>query len=235
MNNHVIFFIFFHIFYWVILMEKIVICGSKGKCGSSVYQLLKDKGYDIIGNVNENETSLEEIIQTKPHIDYVIDFTNKNAALYHIELCLQHHIPFICGTTGFSQFELENIKIKCQEAKVKGIICSNFSLPMNWLIQNFNSLSSFFDHCYIEEGHHFSKLDKPSGTAKILKAHTKCPVTLKSLDRLDDIIQYRIHFESKYDKMEMVYEVYQKTVYAYGVYYYLTHPNEKVFKNLIAE
>lgn len=37
-------------------MKKIVICGSKGKCGKEVYRLLKQEGYQILDCVNEHGT-----------------------------------------------------------------------------------------------------------------------------------------------------------------------------------
>lgn len=50
---------------------------------------------------------------------------------------------------------------------------------------------------------------------------------------MDEIIEYDIQFESKYDKMKIVYEVDHKQVYAKGVLHYLQHEDESVFINLI--
>lgn len=80
-------------------MKKIVICGSKGKCGKEVYRLLKQEGYQILDCVNEHEQSLQEVIAKHQSIDWVIDFTNKEVAYKHLLLCIQYHLPFICGTT----------------------------------------------------------------------------------------------------------------------------------------
>lgn len=214
-------------------MKKIVICGSKGKCGKEVYRLLKQEGYQILDCVNEHEQSLQEVIAKHQSIDWVIDFTNKEVAYKHLLLCIQYHLPFICGTTGFSNQELKYIQMACQKINLKGIICSNFSLPMNILIKNFSSLSQNFDHIKIIEQHHYSKKDKPSGTGKLLKSLARCECEIVSEDRMDEIIEYDIQFESKYDKMKIVYEVDHKQVYAKGVLHYLQHDDESVFINLI--
>lgn len=208
-------------------------CGSKGKCGSEVFKLLKKKKYKVVAEVNKGETTLEEALIQYNQVDYIIDFTNKETALKHIQLCLNKRIPFISGTTGFTKEELEYIRYMCHKNKVKGIICSNFSLPMSCLIKNFDLLSSSFEKVTIKEGHHYTKKDKPSGTGKILVEKAKCKCEIESVDRTDYIIQYVIQFESKYDKMEITYEVYNKTVYAMGVLHYLEHPDDQVFVNLI--
>ena len=103
-------------------MKKIVICGSKGKCGKEVYRLLKQEGYQILDCVNEHEQSLQEVIAKHQSIDWVIDFTNKEVAYKHLLLCIQYHLPFICGTTGFSNQELKYIQEACQKINLKGII-----------------------------------------------------------------------------------------------------------------
>ncbi len=214
-------------------MKKIVICGSKGKCGSEVYRLLKQEGYEIVDCVNENEKTLKEVLANHPVIDWVIDFTNKEVAYQHLLLCIQHHLPFICGTTGFSQDELKYLHDECQKKHIKGLICSNFSLPMNVLIRNFSLLSQSFESVKIVEQHHYSKKDKPSGTGKLLQSLANCDCKIVSQDRTDTIIHYDILFESKCDKMEIVYEVDKKEVYAKGVLYYLQHEDDNFFINLI--
>ncbi len=214
-------------------MQKIILCGSKGKCGSAVYELLKQENFEILACVNENEMTLHEAIKKYSHIDYVIDFTKKDVAYMHIQLCIQYHIPFICGTTGFSQNELEAIKLACKESQLKGIICSNFSLPLNCIIKEFPTLCQSFDEVNIIEEHHKSKLDRPSGTGKMLLKMATCKSQITSLDREDFVIYYRLQFESKYDKMEIAYEVDSKQVYAKGVLYYLLNEENHFFINLI--
>ena len=214
-------------------MKKIIMCGSKGKTGSVVYELLQKEGYEILDCVNENEMTLYEAIKKHQQIDYVIDFTIKKVAYLHILLCLEYHIPFICGTTGFNSQELNAIKEKCKEQKLKGIICSNFSLPLNCIIKEINQLSRYFEQVKIIEQHHLSKKDKPSGTGKLLLSLIDCKKEIQSLEREDFVIQYDIQFLSKCDKMNITYVVDSKEVYAKGVLDYLQHEQETHFKNLI--
>lgn len=221
-----------HIFNWVINMN-VIICGSEGKTGSKVYQLLKENSINIVGCVNEHKTSLKELLKLDIPIDYVIDFTIKDVAYNHILQCIESNISFICGTTGFNKEELNNIKQLLKDKPISGIICPNFSIPLNCLIKEFNTISQNFDKLTILEQHHKSKKDKPSGTGKLLNSLSYCKSNIISLDSEDYIIYYRIQFESKCDKMIITYQVDDKTAYAKGVLYYLQSNKKDLFVNLI--
>ena len=108
---------------------KIAMCGYKGKTGSKVYQVLKANKYEVIG-IEKDENELIDYIED---VDLVIDFTNKENAFVNIYMCLEFHKPFIIGTTGFSESELKAIKELCVVNNVKGVICYNFAIPINYL------------------------------------------------------------------------------------------------------
>ena len=149
---------------------KIALCGYKGKIGKEVYTTLLENNYDVIG-VDQNENDLLEIIDD---VDLIIDFTNKQTALRNIYLSLEFHKPFIVGTTGFNSDELEAIKELCLMNNVKGIICYNFSIPLNYILKELNKLQKYFENIEYIDVHHVSKIDKLSGTAYLfLKSQLK--------------------------------------------------------------
>ena len=145
---------------------KIAMCGYKGKTGSKVYQVLKANKYEVIG-IEKDENELIDYIED---IDLVIDFTNKENAFVNIYMCLEFHKPFIIGTTGFSESELKSIKELCDVNNVKGVICYNFAIPINYLFSKLNNFFNYFEEITFFDIHHVSKKDKKSGTSYVVSS-----------------------------------------------------------------
>jgi dihydrodipicolinate reductase len=207
---------------------KIAMCGYTGKTGSRVYALLKENGYDVIG-IDSNSISLNKVIKD---VDIVIDFTNKESALKHIFICLDNLKPFIVGTTGFTYDELAVIKSKCNLLNVKGVICYNFSLPLNQIIKLIKPLSNYFDNISYLDIHHVSKIDKKSGTTYLFLLQNS-KIHVKSYKTYKNTITYVVKMTSKYDKIILSYQVDDKIVFAKGVLSYLQSKDDSMIYNLL--
>lgn len=207
---------------------KIALCGYKGKTGKAVYDVLKENQYDIIG-VDKDSEPLYKIIAK---VDLVIDFTNKTQAMKHIFVCLDYHKPFIVGTTGFSYDELALIKSLCNLERVKGIICYNFSLPINYLLKEILSFSQYFEQMEYFDIHHISKIDKVSGTTYLFKLKNE-RIKVKSFKTNKNTITYVIQMSSKYDKMIISYLINDRKAFALGLLNYLKNQDESEIINLI--
>ena len=207
---------------------KIAICGYSGKTGSVVYKLLNEKGYDVIG-IDCNSVSLTKVIKD---IDLLIDFTNKEAALKHIFICLDNLKPFIVGTTGFTYDELAVIKSKCNLLNVKGVISYNFSLPLIQIIKMIKPLSNYFDQIDYLDIHHVSKIDKKSGTTYLFLLQNS-KINVKSFKTLKNTITYVVKMESKYDKIIISYQVNDKIVFANGLLSYIESQDDSQIINLL--
>lgn len=210
------------------IILKIALCGYSGKTGRKVYDLLVESGYDVIG-IDENSISLSKVIN---QIDLVIDFTNKEVALKHIFICLDNLKPFIVGTTGFTYDELAIIKSKCNLLKVKGVICYNFSLPLNQIIKLIKPLSNYFDDIDYLDIHHVSKIDKKSGTTYLFLLQNR-KIHIKSYKTNKNTITYVVKMISKYDKLILSYQVDDKIVFAKGVLSYLQSKDDSLIINLL--
>lgn len=207
---------------------KIALCGYTGKTGKEIYNTLIENKYYVIG-VDKDSKPLVDVIK---QVDLVIDFTNKEQAMKHIYLCLDYHKPFIVGTTGFTHEELALIKSLCNLEKVKGVICYNFAIPLNFLLKQFNFFNKYFtDFTYLDI-HHVSKIDKVSGTTYLFMLKNK-KFKIKSYRISKNTITYVIQMSSKYDKMIISYQVYDKKVFALGVLNYLKTKDERQIINLI--
>lgn len=206
---------------------KIAVCGYKGKTGSKIYDLLLKNNFDVIG-IDINDSLYNQIND----VDLVIDFTNKKAALKNIYICLDFLKPFIVGTTGFTYDELASIKSRCNYYKLNGIICYNFSLPLNFILKQFQFFNNYFtDFSYLDI-HHISKIDKTSGTTYLFMLKNN-KIKIKSLKTYKNSVIYVIQMSTKYDKMIITYQVDDKIVFANGILHYLKTKDESVFINLL--
>lgn len=206
---------------------KIALCGYTGKTGSVVYKLLKTE-YEVIG-IDENSISLAKVIND---VDLVIDFTKKIVALKHILLCLDNMKPFIVGTTGFSYDELAMIKSKCNMLKVKGVISYNFSLPLISIIKMIKPLSNYYNDISYYDIHHVSKIDKISGTTYLFLLQND-KIKIKSYKTTKNNITYVVQMTSKYDKINITYQVNDKIVFAKGLLSYIKSKDDSLIINLL--
>jgi 4-hydroxy-tetrahydrodipicolinate reductase len=105
--------------------------------------------------------------------DAAIDFSVPDAVLAHVEACAAAEVPLVEGTTGW----------QAQEAAVRQVVAerhaavvygANFSIGVNVFYrivaraaELFRGLDAYAP--FIEEAHHATKRDAPSGTALVLK------------------------------------------------------------------
>ena len=210
------------------IILKIALCGYKGKVGNKVYETLLLENYDVIG-VEQNENTLLNVIKD---VDLVIDFTNKETSLKHMLISLDYKKPFIVGTTGFSYDELAMIKSKCNLLKVKGVICYNFSLPLIQIIKTIKPLSNYFQTINYYDIHHVSKIDKKSGTTYLFLLQND-KISIKSYRTSKNTITYVVQMISKYDKLNISYQVDDKKVFALGLIEYLKSKDDTLIINLL--
>ncbi len=202
---------------------KIALCGYLGKMGSSAYELLKEY-YHVIG-IEKND-NLENY-----DFDLLIDFTNFKSAYKNILYCINKKIDFICGTTGFDNQQISFIKERCKENNINGVICYNFSLPINFLLSNSKIIGEYFDNLNYYDFHNKNKIDKISGTNYLFKE--KYPtIHTKSIQNDKKNITYVITLQGKYDKISLTYQVNNRKAYALGLLSYLQGNKESIINIL---
>lgn len=201
---------------------KVIICGYKGKMGALVYQRIKkDSSFEIIDTIDKNDKPLEDVIKLiKP--DVVIDFTNAETCLKHANICLINNINFISGTTGISQ---QNLKYLDKSARSKGlsfVICPNFSIGINAMLKVLPLFGSYFSNIEIEEQHHISKKDSPSGTALEIQKYLKNEnIKIKSIRNESNELYHKITFKEKNEELILMHKTTSRKAYVDGVIYSL--------------
>jgi 4-hydroxy-tetrahydrodipicolinate reductase len=146
---------------------KIALLGY-GKMGKEIESIALQREHlvSLIIDVN-NQADLNP--ENLKKADVAIDFSTPDSAVPNILQCFQAGIPVVCGTTGWLN-QLVMIEKACNEKAGAFFYASNYSLGVNVLFHMNKVLAGLMKNMdqynvSIEEIHHTTKLDKPSGTA----------------------------------------------------------------------
>jgi 4-hydroxy-tetrahydrodipicolinate reductase len=142
---------------------------GKGKTGSLVAEVAHERGHAVEAvDVNDNQNAAALTAERLAHVDVVIDFTAPEAAVANITAVLKAGGRIVVGTTGW----YEHLPALRELVKVKGALLygTNFSIGVQKLFKLTASLAQLEGYTFsIDETHHVTKLDAPSGTAITLK------------------------------------------------------------------
>jgi 4-hydroxy-tetrahydrodipicolinate reductase len=167
---------------------KIVVMAPKGKMGKLIVKLADiTTGLELAGAVGPagrdyigqdagtaagigRETgakvygSLEEIIDKA---DVVLDYTNPELSMQVMEIALSNGKAVVCGTTGFSEEQMERIRSISEQIPV--VFAANTSMVVNLmygLLKTAAETIGRMSDIEIIEMHDRYKKDAPSGTSK---------------------------------------------------------------------
>ncbi|WP_440880516.1 4-hydroxy-tetrahydrodipicolinate reductase [Tenacibaculum sp. C7A-26P2] len=141
---------------------KIALLGY-GRMGKEIEKIALQRKHEIVIKYSGKEKY--DITSA----DIAIDFSLPDVAYDNILNCLDHNIPVVSGTTGWLA-KYDQVIQKCNDKKGAFIYASNFSLGVNLFFELSKQLARIMNNLEqystsIEEIHHTSKLDAPSGTA----------------------------------------------------------------------
>ena len=195
-------------------MLNVYINGLSGKMGQTILHLC-DTDHDL------------NVVTTKnlEKIDVVIDFSRPESTLNLLKEFEDHKVPFIIGTTGFTSAQSSIIEKTAYNFPI--LLAFNVSRGIFTLK---NSIKKFLKEnkeelkCSIEEIHHISKIDSPSGTAIELENYIKISdleerivsININS-KRVGDV--YGIHkvcFSNDSNVIEFKHEALSRNVFAEG-------------------
>ncbi len=177
-------------------MLKIAITGAAGRMGRRIAALaieseqydivsaLEEKGHEAIGGdigelagVGPFGLDVTETLRDQP--DVLIDFSTPAGAMHWLEVCREHGVAMVIGTTGLT--ESQQAEVADSAAKIPIVKAANFSPGVNLLLKLVADVARALGEDYdieISETHHRFKQDAPSGTAAAL-AKSICSATDK--------------------------------------------------------
>lgn len=142
---------------------KYGIIGASGKMGNEIINLMNEYKNELVFKFDTDGEWMKE----KPEI--LIDFSLPDVFDKSVEYALKFKIPFIIGTTGLSNKQIEKLKKISNEIPI--VQSFNFSIGIQLLIESVKLINEKVSDWDIEisETHHRFKKDKPSGTAIMIK------------------------------------------------------------------
>ena len=143
---------------------------GKGKTGSLVAEVARERGHAVSAlDVDENLHASALTEATLADVDAVIDFTAPEAAVENMRAVLALGGSIVVGTTGWYE-RLDEMKSLARQFGGALLYGTNFSIGVQKLFRLTAQLAQLDGYTFtIDETHHVSKLDAPSGTAITLR------------------------------------------------------------------
>jgi 4-hydroxy-tetrahydrodipicolinate reductase len=143
---------------------------GKGKTGSLVAEVARERGHGVRAlDIQENRGASALTAPLLAGVDAVIDFTSAESAVENMRAVLALGGRIVVGTTGWYS-HLAAMKELAHRRGGSLLYGTNFSIGVQKLFRLTAELARLDGYTFsIDETHHTSKLDAPSGTALTLK------------------------------------------------------------------
>jgi 4-hydroxy-tetrahydrodipicolinate reductase len=195
---------------------------GKGKTGSLVTQVARERGHSVrVLDFAENHHASALTAPALAGIDVVIDFTTAEAALQNMRAVLALGCRIVVGTTGW----YSHVAAMKELAHRRGgslLYGTNFSIGVQKLFRLTAELARLDGYTFsIDETHHTSKLDAPSGTALTLKeiiqsVRPEAEVTVTSHRVGDAKGEHIVTAKSDIDVLELRHDAASRRGFAQG-------------------
>jgi len=120
-----------------------------------------------IGHLNVQ--IVDDLAAVIDDIDVLIDFSLPDATEKNMQVCAEHNVAMVIGTTGFNE-QQERVLAKASE-KITIVYAGNYSTGVNLSLKLLGMAAKAFGNdadVEIIEAHHKHKIDAPSGTAYMM-------------------------------------------------------------------
>lgn len=207
-----------------------------GKMGKVIEQIALSRGHAIVHRIDlDNLHELERIDPAS--VDVAIEFSSPESAVTNLMYCFEHHIPVVCGTTGWLHRRQE-VELMCMQKSGAFFYASNYSLGVNIFFHINRMLAGLMNRykgfdVSMEEVHHTEKKDAPSGTALTLakdimdaveqkkswlNAPSTDPSQLSIISVREALVPgtHTVRYDSKEDAIEIKHTAHSREGFALG-------------------
>jgi len=199
---------------------NIALCGIHGAMGKILKEEIeKSQENKLVGYFSPRNDIKGQDISDK--IDVIIDFSRPENIDSLLDYALKNNVALVICTTGYTDEQIE--KIKKAGEKLRVLLSSNTSIGINILRKIVMLISPVMKDFDIEivESHHNKKKDKPSGTAKTLKADVinatgKADIPVHSLRAGNIVGEHEIIFAKDDEVIKISHTALSKRIFALG-------------------
>src|SRR3984893_15124921 len=147
---------------------RILVLGA-GKTGKLVAKVATERGHSVyVLDAKENKEAAALTLPFVTGFDVVIDFTTPEAVVQNMRACLAAGAHMVIGTTGWYD-KLPDMRGLAERKQAGLLYGTNYSIGVQVMLQLAATMGKALKNAgyqfSIEETHHVSKLDSPSGTA----------------------------------------------------------------------
>ena len=225
-------------------MAKFAILGY-GKMGKEVEKILLSRQEEIVARI-DNEEDWQKQWGNFLGADVAIEFSMPSVAVDNFKKCFDNNIPLVAGTTGWYDRQ-EEVLDYCRQCGSSFVFGSNFSIgvnvffKLNELLADIMKNQSAFQVA-IEETHHITKKDAPSGTAihlaQIIEKQYDKTIDVPIISfRLTDVPGiHKVTYQSENETIELTHTAKNRVELAQGAVkaalWLLQHPGIYDFKDV---
>ena len=175
---------------------KILLNGRRGKVGAAIAPVLETAGHKLVDSLDG--------------ADAMVDFTRPDAVVEHVRAAVAAGVPCVVGTTGWNPAEVES-------AGVAIFYAPNFAIGAVLMMRFAAEAGRLLDRAEIIELHHSTKLDAPSGTAKLTAERMGGGVPIHSV-RLPGLLAHQeVLLGGPGEVLTIRHDATSRAVYASGV------------------
>jgi len=168
---------------------KVGVIGAGGRMGRMLIEAVQDNAQTILSAAIERQGSslvgadagevaaighldvpiVDDLKTVVNDIDVLIDFSLPDATEQNMQICADHGVAMVIGTTGFNA-QQEQVLATASE-KVAIVYAGNYSTGVNLSLKLLGMAAKAFGNdadVEVIEAHHKHKIDAPSGTAYMM-------------------------------------------------------------------
>jgi 4-hydroxy-tetrahydrodipicolinate reductase len=203
---------------------RVLVLGQ-GKTGKIVAEVAAERGHGV--HVLDAKENAHASALTPPFVagfDVVIDFTAPEAVVQNMRAVLATGARMVVGTTGWYD-KLPDMRGLAERKQAGLLYGTNFSVGVQVMFQMAKKMGELLKTAgytfEIEETHHVTKLDSPSGTALTLAQVVRSAAGVADLpikaNRVGDAAGLHVlEAKSTADKLVLTHEAYSRRGFAEG-------------------
>ena len=205
--------------------KKIFIIGNDGRMGVEITRFVCEKFsnlYEVDGVGKLSASNEQELIAKIKAADLILDFSHFENTRSFLKLITDKNLKsprVLIGTTGHSQIDLDAWKHFANKSDAYVLFAPNTSLGILALKKAADLITSLLDRDFssvLIDTHHDQKVDKPSGTAKLLQTVLPADTEIISIRAGGIFGEHEIRFIGQNEEIKISHRAFNRSLFAEG-------------------